>query len=293
MDVYVNDLSFYCNNDIRTEINKIKIFNNLLNELASKFNVSILAPKNIWSIPICGFNVTTKTNSNDTYISNEYHRFLLEIYRKFIPRTEGVPIFSLDKEMKKSSSSIGKAVEDEKLVVSLTFEAQFKDDTILGWLQSNDSQLREVGVDNLYDKDKTKNFVYLADLSKCRKNNPLDTPMWNIDLSKRILQGIDFIKISQDQRKSLLILYGKKIAEINGWTYNDRLSKLNTTKEHQRFIFDSGTNFTNYPKVYLSIDLEGPEVCYELCGKKGQHIGERSWDGKEKPEKDNHGIRLK
>lgn len=292
MDVYLNDLSFSCNNDIKSEWAKIKMLNELLKELTSTFGASIIAPKDIWHKPICNYTLGTKSNVNGTPVSQEQHLFLVEVFKKFFPKTDGEPLFSLEEDMRNSSSSVGKAAEEERLIVSFTFDDRFKEDTINGWLRKKDSQPKEANVDNLYDKDLTGNFKYLADVSVCSKLNPIESPMWNVDIAKKILQDVEFINISQKERMSRLISYGKKIAEINGWTYNERLSKLNTTKKHLRYIFDSGTNFTNYPKVYLSLDSEGPEVCYELCDKKGRHKGEISWDGKQKEEKNHHGIKL-
>ncbi|MCQ2256412.1 MAG: hypothetical protein MJZ41_00290 [Bacteroidaceae bacterium] len=292
MDVYLNDISFICDNDIRDEWGKIKIFNELLKELASTFNASIVARKDIWSISICNYNIVTKINTKGTSISSEQHRYLHEIFKKFISRTDGKPLFSLDEDMNNCSSSVGKAAEEGRLVISFTFDDRFKNDAINGWLMLKDSLPIKSYVDNLYDKRRTDNFKYLADISKCNKLNPIESPMWNVDVARMTLQNVDFINVSQKERMSKLISYGKIIAEINGWTYNDKISKLNTTNDHIRYIFDSGTNFTNYPKAYLCIDLEGPEVCYELCDKKGHHKGEISWDGKQKEEKKNHGIEV-
>lgn len=293
MKVYINDLSFASESDILSSWGKIKKFNELLNELTGTFMSEIIAPRNIWSIPICNYDVTTKKNKDGTRIKDDYYRYLREIFKKFIPKTNGEPIFSLEKDMRISSSSVGTAAASEGLIVSVALDSRFENETIIGWLKKKECELVEKTVKNLYDKDSTANFCYLADFTNCEKRNPLENPMWNKDISKKILNDVDFINISSEQRRALLIQYGTRIAEINGWEYNEKVSKLNTTNEHIRYIFCSESKFTSYPKAYLSIDLEGPEVCFELCDKKGHHKGEVSWNGERKEEKNNHGIKIK
>ena len=97
---------------------------------------------------------------------------------------------------------------------------------------------------------------------------------------------------SNNDRRALLIKHGTTIAEVNGWKYNREISELNSAQNHPRYIFDSGSRFTAYRPAYLSIDQEGPEVCFELCASNGSHLGEISWDGKWKEAKDNHGIKV-
>ena len=135
--------------------------------------------------------------------------------------------------------------------------------------------------------------MYLADISACRKYNPLESPMWNKEVSKKLLEGVDFINQDPKARQGLLYHHGKIIAEVNGWTYNDELSKLNSNSGQLRYIFDSSLSFVEHPTAYLSLDMEGPDLAFELCDKRGKHKGECSWDGKMKEPKENHDIKLK
>lgn len=56
---------------------------------------------------------------------------------------------------------------------------------------------------------------------------------------KKLLEGVDFINQDPKARQGLLYHHGKIIAEVNGWTYNDELSKLNSNSGQLRYIFDS------------------------------------------------------
>jgi len=54
---------------------------------------------------------------------------------------------------------------------------------------------------------------------------------------------------------------------------------MNSTATKKRVVFDSERLFTGYTISYLSIDLEGPDLCFELCDKHGYHLGEVDRNG--------------
>ena len=290
MEVYLNDLSFYIDTDLMSDWDKIVKFKELLDDLRS-IGVSIIAPSNVWSIPVGGYNLTTKEMSSGGKVPNEHHLFLQQIFKIFNSNATGEPVFSETKDMALSSPSVGKAVVEGSLVISLLLDAKYKVEEVTGWLKKVGCDPCSESVRNLYDKNERKNFIFLTDLSKCRTKDPVKDPMWNVEVSRRIIQDEKFIELPSDERMQKLIHFGRIIAEVNGWRYNKQISDLNTNREHKRFIFDSTSNFTGYRTAYISIDLEGPEVCYELCNNKGNHLGEISWDGKRKEAKSNHGIK--
>ena len=292
MEVYLNDLSFYVDTDLMTDWDKIVKFKELLDDLRS-IGISIIAPSNVWTIPVGGYNLTTKEMSCGGTVPNEYHLFLQQIFRIFNSNATGEPLFSETEDMALSSPSVGRAAVDGRLVISLLLDEKYKAEEVTGWLKKVGCALCSERVRNLYDKSKRANFLFLADLSKCTTKDPVKEPMWNVEVSRKILQDEEFIELSPDERMHKLIHFGRIIAEVNGWRYNKQISDLNTKKEHKRFIFDSASNFTGYRTAYISIDLEGPEVCFELCDNKGTHLGEISWDGKRKKSKSDHGIRVK
>ena len=107
-----------------------------------------------------------------------------------------------------------------------------------------------------------------------------------------LLKGVDFINADTKKRQGLLITYGRIVAEMNGWRYDQNISKLNQNPGQLRFIFSSD-NFVDYATVYLSLDMEGPDLAFELCDKRGRHQGEYSWNGTHKEPKMKHDIRVK
>ena len=175
-----------------------------------------------------------------------------------------------------------------------TFEIdeKYKADTISGWLQKNEKEVSTAEVNNIF-KDKPSIYKCLADINICRGYNPLENPMWNKELSEKLLEGIDFISQDAKSRQGLLYKYGKMVAEANGWTYNEEISKLNSNSGQLRYIFDSSLSFVEYPIAYISIDMEGPDLAFELCDKRGKHKGECSWDGKIKKPQQYHDIKVK
>ena len=89
-----------------------------------------------------------------------------------------------------------------------------------------------------------------------------------------------------------LRLHGSKLAEMNGWVYDENKTKLNHTNNHQRVIFRSA-HFKN-DNCYLSIDFEKEDFHFELLNHKGKHLREINWHGDKTGDADaSHDIRLK
>lgn len=292
MNVYLNDLSLQSGKSILDNMPMIKKFNTLLEKLSSVSNITFCASHNLWDTPISGYNVKTGECTSGS-IPYDYAMYLKVLYSKFSPTiADTLPYFSETEEMKIKSSAVGTACVESSPVISFTFDGQYAKDTISGWLQEHGKAVSRSKVNNIYE-DKPSIYTHLADISICRDYNPMENPMWNKELSKKLLEGVDFIGQDAKAREGLLIKYGKIIAEANGWTYNDKISKLNSNSGQLRYIFDSSLFYVNYPIAYLSIDLEGPELAFEVCNKKGKHQGECSWDGKMKKPKKNHDIKVK
>ena len=145
---------------------------------------------------------------------------------------------------------------------------------------------------NIYDK-KPENYRHFADLTAVAQKNPLKTPLWNTELVKEFMKDVNYVNVDNKRRQSMLINYGRKVAEMNGWCYDEKITKLNQNSGQLRYVFSSEDHFTGYPPAYLSIDVEGPDLAFELCDKHGNHKGEYSWEGKCKEPKNHHGIRVK
>lgn len=294
MTIYINDLSFEGGKGLIADWEKVKEFDSLLRALLSISSVTILAPKNIWDIPIGGFDVKRKQMTDGSKVGTVYGSFLGDIFKKFKPTIEDGYFFSMDKKMTKYSSSVGMAVIEGRPVVSITFDDCFKVEELKGWFKDQvEAKPTQESVLNLFEGVDKSRFVCLTDVSVCLLKNPINEPMWNREVSEQILKGQDLIHLSSAERLEKLRYFGALVAEANGWTFNKSISRLNKTDGHLRFIYDSHRNYTAYETAYLCIDLEGPDVCFELCDKSGNHLGQISWDNKRKPAKADHGIKVK
>ena len=273
MTIYLNDLSLTGGNGLLEDWDKFKAFNELIDELIRIGQVSIVAPKDLWSKPLGGADVASKTMNDGTSLVGDQGNFVHQVYRKFKLKTQGEPFFSEDKDMTVVSSSVGKAAECKAPVISITFDSRFAKEKLKGWLRSVGKDAIETGINNIFSGS-TQNLTYITDLNQCRMINPQKNPLWNQSVVQEILKGVDFISGSKEEKREKFIFYGRKVAEFNGWIHNKRVSALNTTSKKKRIVFDSQRLFTGYAISYLCIDLEGPDLCFELCDKHGNHLGE-------------------
>jgi len=288
MNIYLNDLSMKGDNSIDNYRKEIRKFNNLMNTISSKAPIDWFAPANLWHIPICGYDVGFAKNGIEGGLQKELHKMLCEIFKKFKNYISDYHLFYISGESD-GSFSLGQAAKDSSLVISFTFDGHFKTDTLQGCLD-DDTSIYEIN--NFYE-DKPDVFQHLVDISQCRYLNPIESPLWNASLARERIKDIDFVHINDKERQALLIEYGRKVAEMNGWEYNKRISDLNSDGNKLRYIFDSRLNFPDYPTAYLCIDLEGPNLAFELCDNKGRHKGEYGIDGNVKEPRPGHDIRLK
>lgn len=218
--------------------------------------------------------------------------YLNDWFHKIHGDVAGLPCFSEKNDMSNPSSSLGRAVTENVPALSFCFDNRYAKDSIDGWQQGTDGAVSKGVVVNIYDK-KPENYRHFADLTAVAHMNPQKTPLWNTELVKEFMKDINFVNVDNKRRQSMLIKYGRKVAEMNGWCYDEKITKLNQNPGQLRYIFSSTDHFTDFPTAYLSIDMEGPDLGFELCDKNGNHKGEYSWDGGNKPPKDHHGIRVR
>jgi len=294
MIAYLNDWSLASAKGVRENWGKIQLFADLMKELAQKCGVEVHAPSNLWQIPLAGFNVTTGETviENDKKLSTENKNYLRSLFHKMHGDVTGLPYFSEKNDMSNPSSSMGRAVTENIPALSFCFDDCYAIDRIDGWQQGMDGTVSEGSVVNIYEK-KAENYSFFADLTCVKHLDPLKTPLWNTALAEELLKDVDFVKVDTKRRQSMLIEYGRKVAEMNGWCYDEKITKLNQNPGQLRYIFSSTDNFTDHPTAYLSLDLEGPDLGYELCNKNGEHQGEYSWKGDHKDPKDHHGIKVR
>lgn len=102
--------------------------------------------------------------------------------------------------------------------------------------------------------------------------DPQSKPVWN-DHTPIALQRVKFpMSVSGGKdKKAELIEVGTIVAELNGWQYDERVSKLNKNAGQMRHIFRSKSGVKD---CYLSVDFEKPYGFFELHDYKGKHLGE-------------------
>lgn len=294
MIAYLNDWSLASGKGVVANWDRIVLFADLMKELAQKCGVEVHAPSNLWQMPLAGLNLTTGETAieNDKRLTAENKNFLRSIFHKIHGDVAGLPCFSEKNDMSNPSSSLGRAVTENVPALSFCFDYRYAKDSIDGWQQGTDGAVSKGVVVNIYDK-KPENYRHFADLTAVAHMNPQKTPLWNTELVKEFMKDINFVNVDNKRRQSMLIKYGRKVAEMNGWCYDEKITKLNQNPGQLRYIFSSTDHFTDFPTAYLSIDMEGPDLGFELCDKNGNHKGEYSWDGGNKPPKDHHGIRVR
>lgn len=171
---------------------------------------------------------------------------------------------------------LGNAVEKACPAISFTFNPEFVTDSIIGTKDN-----RDVEIYNLYDDSHEIKITGLVSARECRAYNPAVKPFWNTEATasyhKSIENKLATIKKHPQQKISILKECAGIIAELNGWEYDESITKLNKTTNAFRAIYRSA-KFSK-DTAYLSIDFEKPEIFFELHDKKGKHLGEFKWDG--------------
>ena len=289
MTLFLNDFSLEAGNGLSADWEKIQAFGDFIDELIAIGKVSLVAPKKLWDIPLGGLNVSSKTMTDGSTIKEEYAKYAQQLYKKFVTETEGEPFFAEEQEMARTSSSMGKAASEGSPVLSITLDERYANKVLKGWLKEKDVKAVECVLNNVYFGSDS-NYDFITGLTRCRQINPEKDPLWNIEITSKVLEGVDFVNQPVDKRRQMLIQYGKRVAEVNGWLYNSKISVKNTTKTQKRVVFDSARLFSRNPKHYLSIDMEGPDLCFELCDKRGNHIGEVDRNGKVSDPEEHHNL---
>lgn len=133
-----------------------------------------------------------------------------------------------------------------------------------------------------------KNYISLDNWKPESDNLP------NVDTTNGLLKIEKFYNYfqhrSRGEKISLALSVGEKVAELNNYSYDKRVSKLNTDAEHLREIYVS--NNLKGKKTYLSIDVE--KAAFEVCDYQGVHQKEILFSGKQNGGQElDHSIRLK
>jgi DUF971 family protein len=169
-------------------------------------------------------------------------------------------------------------------VISFATSSAFKTDI----LQAELKILTEAGKETSKNIS-LKNFYKLERI----KNNALEKPIWNNSTSTT-LTNIDFPQsISKKiDKKAELLRVGSKVAEMNGWIYDSKVTNKNKNSGQLRFIFRSLNSKKQY---YLSIDFEKAHGAFELHDYNGKHLGEIDFKGTVPPKnpQTSHDIKIR
>lgn len=193
----------------------------------------------------------------------------------------------------RSSVLLGNAHASSRPVVSFTFHKEFASPHIIGIIKDG----RDASIDNLYDEPQDYKPSCFVSVMDCRPYNPTVCPLWNTEATKTyhtsIESELNSIKNYPERKISILSKCADMIAQLNGWEFDESVTKLNKNSNAFRRIYNSA-KFT-YGKGYLSIDFEKPEIYFELHDKRGRHLGEYCWTGacsKDADPKKEHNINV-
>lgn len=105
----------------------------------------------------------------------------------------------------------------------------------------------------------------------------ISNPLPNCELNRGFEEKRNEIrtqKILNTQKTTWWLIYGKEVAERNGYKLNSKLSKKNTSNAHKRKIFEKNN-------IYASLDIEHGAI--EILDKNGHWLDEYSYDGNKNP----------
>ena len=276
MRVFFNDLSTG-NPDMSLldNFDKVHRFSELISQLNKTIGISLItSSEKFQALQLCD------TSISECIYKPEHHDHINVIKQL-------INYFSKDKNLDndivfshiatgRKSILLGNAHEHSLPAISLTFEDHFANPVIYG--EVND---RETSIINLYDKDQKYRPLNFVSVRDCRPYDPRVTPLWNLDATnayhKHVYNELESITLQPHNKIAILEKHSIFIAELNGWTIDERLTKLNRTDKKFRRIFRA-SKFSK-GKGYLSTDFEKSDVYFELFDVSGKHLGEYRWDG--------------
>lgn len=169
-------------------------------------------------------------------------------------------------------------------VISFATSPDFQTDNLQAELQVLDNSgtitKRNVVLPNFHQKESiTFHQPFLVEWKKKIKFRdsewiPETNPIWN-DTTSDTLKELNFPQsISVGEKQAEVLRVGTIVAEMNGWSFDERVTKLNKNAGQLRRIFRSVNSKST---CYLSVDVEKTYGAYELLNHKGKHLGEISF----------------
>ncbi len=181
---------------------------------------------------------------------------------------------------------------NEKLpVVSITFTDEYRCDSLEAYSFSGLGKGRLVTIHNLYFGNRDSYWDELSIGRPGRDVNPAVNPIWDKEGTKAYVDSlIDLTEVEPGEKKAHLLIEGRRIARLNGWVEDKKLSTINSGPDRMRHVFRPA-KFRHCDSAFLSIDFE--KRAFELHDYKGRHLGEYSYLGEERHGREaNHDIKL-
>lgn len=277
----MNDLSLRTENSIYTIWEPLISFSKTADRIQEVCSCSVKLPDNIWETCIADYSLQTMSFQNGNKLDRDKESFLVTLISKFPKGKSSERKFSLTPEFERISNFIAYAVENDISLISLPLAA-FKKQKIDGYLGSDDNNKQKASINNFYGEgdDFLNRMPY--EKSQSIEKDALKQPLWNQAFIIEYLKNERFDNLGTNEKNAKIIKLGTRIAEMNGWQERRDLNKINSVRSKDpkknkiRHIFYSA-NFAT--EAYLSIDIEGLEVRFELCDRKGHHLGELNVKG--------------
>lgn len=292
METVLNDLSLLSANNTREHWDVFCQFYELTKFMASYGYTKIRCSKTLSNSYICGIKVADSLNlSEEDQPTNSRKQLISELYNDVFDHTleedAEIPKFVLD-DNKQKSYFLSFAAINTLPFISFSFEDVYKKSQLSGKIGS-----KSYKCSNFFSKSQENIENCLLPFNFCKKIKPIDNPLWNRDMPDAYLKSINkTVSFKNNEVKmAYIIAHCAHIAKLNGWSYRSDLSAKNTTKKKKRVIFYS--QYFKQQNAYLSIDMEHPDLRFELCDKRGHHVGEvKSVDGSIGDREAQHDIKL-
>lgn len=277
MYIYFNDWSCAGQGSLRDRTTEINDFIELLRALADTRICTPVLDRKPTKLTLCGFAVSECHQPTKDCKESDFRSRILGIFNYFTAAANLDNTHFFTKQGAEDSVLLGNAHLHGCPAVSFRFDPLYAADTVTGYKQG-----REASVANFYRADDIAALApRLYSRTECGTHKALEEPLWNTDATHKYMAdreaGITAAILANPNEKIRILLHHATIiANLNGWMYNEKVSKRNSNSGQIRHIFKADALIGT---AYLSVDLEKSNVFFELHNKRGKHCGEYKWDG--------------
>lgn len=294
MNVYLNDWSCPHSTQLSENTDTLNRFLDLIKALKATGICELIIDRKPAGLTIADYPMEQcyRNYDDDDCHNADLRAYLLSIFGYFSISGELDPSEVICREGDSDSVLLGNAHAQGCPAVSFCFNPLYEADTIHGLKNRRPAQ-----VANLHTAADIAGLSHLLySRTECRRHDPLQEPLWNVEATAAYMKGVEeelikAIKNNPDEKIKLLTMHSTIVANLNGWVLDERLTRLNNSSTAHRRIFRAD-GFCR--TAYLSIDFEKVTVHFELHNKKGRHLGQLKWDGDiENPDTEGkHDIRV-